>query len=229
MIGITFALPAESSGLRNHLRDKRKEGDLVSGRLGDHAIAICHTGVGATHSNRVMEQLLHKARPRLVISSGFAGAVANDLKVRDLILAENFSDPVLLGRAKEILSDRQARTVKLFTSAAIVDSIDERNEIADASGAAAVDMETGSISEICKGHGVPMISLRAISDTPSDPLPAPADILFDIASQRTRHGRLFAYLLRHPGSIAPLLNFARRIKHVRADLTEAIIELVRGL
>jgi adenosylhomocysteine nucleosidase len=229
MIGITFALPAESSGLRRQLNNRRRQDDLLIGTIDDRPVAIIHTGVGAQNCNQRMEQLLHKARPKFVISTGFAGAVTNDLKVNDLILSENFSDAALLKRAEEILDDRKPRKVKLFTSTSVVDSMAERNEIARASGAAAVDMESGSIAEICRAHGVRMISLRAISDMPTDPLPAPANVLFDVERQKTSYGRLSGYLLSHPRSIFGLLQFSRRIKRVRATLTEALVALANQL
>ena len=228
-IAITFALPTESSGFRARLDEKQAQPGLVFGTINEKAVAICHTGVGGKHCNDRMEQLLHKARPTLVISSGFAGAVTEQLQPGELILAENFSDLVVLARAREILSDHKARVVKLFTSASILDSISERNEIARASGAAAVDMETGSISEICKAHGVPLLSLRAITDTPAEPLPAPADVLFDIEAQRTKYGRLLTYLFRHPDSIVKLTAFSRRIAKVRGKLTDALVTLIRDL
>ena len=95
------------------------------------------------------------------------GAVADELRVGDLIVDENFSDPALLVNAERILSNRQPRRIKLFTSTSIIDSIAERNEIARSSGAAAVDMETGAIVAVCNAHRVPLLSLRAISDTPA--------------------------------------------------------------
>jgi nucleoside phosphorylase len=165
----------------------------------------------------------------LVITSGFAGALAGELKVGDLIFAENFSDRELRMAAQRILSERKPRDVKLFTSTSIVDSLAERNEIARASGAAAVDMETGSIFEICKAHGMPLLSVRAISDTPNEPFPAPPSVLFDVEHQRTNYRQLFAYLLRHPGSIGPLLQFSGRIARIRVTLTDAIVELVQAL
>lgn len=229
MIGITFALPTESSGLRKRLREKRNNHDLISGKIGDHSVAICHTGVGAKNCNQRLEQLLHTARPRLVISTGFAGAVVNELKVGDLILAENFSDPGLFGQAQEILSDSKPRSIKLFTSSSIVDSTVERNEIARASGAAAVDMETGSISEICKAHGVPLLSLRVISDTPSEPLPAPAEILFDIDRQRTDLRKLFGHFIVQPSALIRFIGFIQRIQEVRGKLTDALVTLICGL
>jgi len=74
-----------------------------------------------------------------------------------------------------------------------------------------------------------LISLRAISDTASQPFPAPPSVLFDSERQQTSYGRLLAYLLRHPGSIWRLFRFARQIARVRAALTEAIVALVSEL
>ncbi len=228
-IAITFALPTESSELRRQLCETRDEGDFILGKIDGHTVAIAHTGVGAQHGSAQLEALLHRTRPRAVISSGFAGAVASDLRVGDLIFAKNFSDRELLMAAQRILSERTPRTVKLFTSTSIVDSLSERNQVAGASGAAAVDMETGSIFEICKGHGIPLLSVRAISDTPTEPLPAPPGVLFDIQNQRTSYRRLVSYLVAHPTAIPRLIRFGREINGVRAKLTEAIVILVHAL
>ena len=74
----------------------------------------------------------------------------------------------------------------LLTVRALIDSSDERNEIARTSGAAAVDMETEFIARACAEHGIPLLSLRVITDTPREPFPAPPNVLFDIEQQRTR-------------------------------------------
>jgi nucleoside phosphorylase len=229
MIAITFALPTESSGLRRQLRKARRFGDMISGKIGERAVTILHTGVGAKNCNKRIEELLHKVLPRLVISSGFAGAVVEDLNVGDLVLAENYSDRQLLANAERILRDRSPRVAKLFTSPSIVDSVTERNEIARASGAKAVDMETGTIVGICNAHGVPLLSLRAISDTPKEPLPAPPNVLFDIERQRTDPRKLFGHIIAGPTAIIRLLQFSRQIREARAVLTDALVELTRAL
>jgi adenosylhomocysteine nucleosidase len=229
MIAITFALATESSDLRRQLRETREDGHFVFGKIDDRSVTILHTGVGAKNCSERVEALLHKTRPRLVISSGFAGAVTDDLRVGDLMLAENFSDREVLARVERILSERKPGKARLFTSASIVDSVEQRDEIARASGAAAVDMETGSIFAVCNAHGVPLLSVRAISDTPNQPFPAPPDVLFDMERQRTNYARLFGYLLRHPSSISRLLGFGREINRTRAKLTGAIVALVRAL
>ena len=240
MIGITFALRSESSDLVSRLQTRQSHDNLISGKIDNpemigaresfrsRDVTIVHTGVGAKNCNERLEALLHKTRPRLVISSGFAGAVSEQLHIGDLILAENFSDPGRLAIAERVLS-KQARRVKLFTSTSIIDSVAERNEIARASGAEAVDMETGAIVAVCNAHGVPLLSLRGISDTSNQPFPAPPSVLFDIESQRPSYGRLISYLLRHPSSISKMVRFSKQIAHVRATLTDAIVELVRDL
>ena len=225
MIGITFALPSESSELTRRLESRQRDGQLIFGKIDNHNVAIVHTGVGAKYCNERLELLIHKTRPRLIISAGFAGAVTDELYSGDLIMAENFSDASLLIRAKEILRDR-AKPMKLFTSASIVDSVEQRNEIARASGAAAVDMETGGIVAICRAHGVPLLSLRVISDTPSEPFPAPMSILFDFQTQRTNYFALIAYLFGNPIAIWRLSRFFRQIKRVRAKLAGAIVAVI---
>lgn len=229
MIGITFALPTESSDLRRHLSAVRRERDLLFGKIENRDVAVLHTGVGAKNCNERMETLLHKSRPRLVISSGFAGAVSADLHVGDLIFAENFSDRELLTRAGGILGESKPRVTNLFTSTSIIDSVTERNEIARASGAAAVDMETRAIFDICRVHGVPLLSLRAVSDSPSEPFPAPMSILFDIEKQKTDLRKLFGYIVTGPTRIARLLTFFRQIREARARLTDALVALIREL
>ena len=126
-IAITFALSSESSDLVRRLQACQRQDHLVSGKIDDHALAILHTGVGAKNCNARLETLLHKTRPRLVISSGFAGAVSEQMRVGDLILGQNFSDPGLLASAERILREGEPRVVKLFTSTSIVDSDAERN------------------------------------------------------------------------------------------------------
>src|SRR5437868_13958370 len=122
MIGLTFALRSESSEFFRRLEARRREGKLTFGRIGPpsptppralgHDVVIVHTGVGAKYCNERLELLIHQARPRLIISAGFAGAVTEELHAGDLIMAENFSDASLLTRAKQIIRAR-AKPLKL--------------------------------------------------------------------------------------------------------------------
>ena len=219
MIAITFALRAESAELAAQLRKEK---------IDDRQIMIWHTGVGQKHSQLRMNEFLEAERPDFLISSGFAGGVREDLQVGDLILANNFSDRQLLAKAQQILTSCKVKAVKIFTSTMIINSIADRNEIARANNAAAVDMETAVIARACATHGVRMLSLRVVTDSLQEPLPAPPSILFNLEQQRTDLGKLITHLLRHPVAIGRLLRFARRMAGARAILGNAIVALLRS-
>jgi hypothetical protein len=90
-------------------------------------------------------------------------------------------------------------------------------------------METEFIARACAACGIPLLSLRVISDTPHNRLPAPANVLFDIERQQTRMLKLATHLLAHPSRIPRLVHFARRIAHARKTLATALVQVVRGL
>ena len=168
MIAITFALRAESAEFAAQLRKEKIE---------DRQIMIWHTGVGQKHCQLRINEFLEAERPDFLISSGFAGGVREDLQVGDLILANNFSDRQLLAKAQQIFTGCKVQAVKIFTSTTIINSIVDRNEIARANNAAAVDMETSVIASACATHGVPMLSLRVVTDSLEEPFPAPPTVL----------------------------------------------------
>ena len=229
MIAVSFALPTESSDLVALLRDQRcDEARIIRGKIDQKEIVIFHTGVGKKSCESRIENVFRTEQPRILLSSGFAGAARDDLQVGDLILAENFSDRQLLSEAQRFLTSK-VHVAKLFSAPTIVDSIGERNRIAREHGAAAVDMETECIAQACAARGVRMLSLRVISDTPSEPFPAPPRALFDIESQRTKAVRLLFYLLIHPGAIGRLIRFGGQIRMARAKLTNALVTLVSEL
>ena len=230
MIAITFALPAESSGLAGLLRGKNRPsssgGKIIYGKIDNRSIAILHTGVGRKSCQLKIDNFLRTEQPRCLISAGFAGAAREDFQVGDLLVAENFSDRKLASEAQQILADGSVRTAKLFTSATIVDSIAARNEIARTNGADAVDMETEVIAQACSVRAIPMLSLRVISDSLREPFPVSPSILFDIERQRTNAAKLSLHLIKHPGALFDLFRFARQITQARRILTDAIVDLL---
>jgi hypothetical protein len=73
---------------------------------------------------------------------------------------------------------------------------------------------------------VPILSLRAISDSVSKPFPIPPFVLFDVERQQTNFRRLTSHLIAHPNSVLGLLQFRARIVRVRKKLVNAIVDLV---
>ncbi len=150
-----------------------------------------------------------------------------ELQIGNLLLSENFSSPELLGSPHLDFADGGLFVGKLATVPGIVDSKSERERWAAESGAAAVDMETEFIAAACAAHRVPMLSLRVISDTASEPFPAPPEVLFDLEKQKTNFGRLALYLVTHPRAAVRLNAFRQRIALARQSLTSALDKLLR--
>ncbi len=232
MIAVTFALPAESSEFLRRLRDRtgaeRNDVRIVRGKMDDRMIEVLHTGVGEKVCRQRLAKFLQDQQFDLLISGGFAGALNDQLQVGDLLLAKNFSTIALNNRRKSF-SSLPIHEVDLLTVSALIDSSEKRLEIARASGAAAVDMETEFIASACADHGIPLLSLRVISDTLDEPFPAPTKVLFDIEQQRTRFLTLATFFVAHPNRVPRLIQFARRIARVRKILTGALIAVISEL
>jgi nucleoside phosphorylase len=232
MIAVTFALPAESSDFLRHLRNQSRTDRsgirTIRGTIDDRAVEVLHTGVGEKVCRQRVAEFLQDQQFDLLISSGFAGALNDKLQIGDLLLAKNLST-VELTEVGSSFSSLPIHEADLLTVRALIDSSDERNKIARTSGAAAVDMETEFIARACAEHGIPLLSLRVITDTPREPFPAPPNVLFDIEQQQTRFLTLATFFLVHPNRVPRLVQFARRIARVRKILASALFDVVRGM
>jgi hypothetical protein len=89
-------------------------------------------------------------------------------------------------------------------------------------------METEFIARACTAHGIPLLALRVITDTPTQPFPAPANVLFDIQQQRTHIAVLARFFLTHPKRVPGLVHFARRVARARKILASALNTVVQG-
>ncbi|HEY5992040.1 MAG TPA: hypothetical protein VIU10_05635 [Candidatus Udaeobacter sp.] len=232
MIAVTFALPAESSDFLRHLRNQSRTDRsgirTIRGAIYDRAVEVLHTGVGEKVCHQRVAEFLQDQQFDLLISSGFAGALNDKLQIGDLLFAKNFST-VELTEVGSSFSHLPIHEADLLTVRALIDSNDEQNKIARTSGAAAVDMETEFIARACAEHGVPLLSLRVITDTPREPFPAPPNVLFDIEQQRTRFLTLATFFLARPNRVPQLIQFTRRIARVRKILASALLDVVRGM
>src|SRR5690242_396093 len=211
-VAVTFALPSESAEFLRRLGNKsrvKKNGiSIVRGTIGHRSIEVIHTGVGEDICRKRIGKFLENHQSDFLISAGFAGSLNHQLQVNDLVAARNFSTADLKHAS---LSNVSIYTGNMLTVSALIDSSEERERMGREWGAAAVDMETEFIARACADRGIPLLALRVITDTPSQPFPAPPSVLFDVQQQRTRPGALAKFFLTHPGRISGLVQFARRI------------------
>jgi nucleoside phosphorylase len=231
MIAIAFALPAESSDfvrlLTKPIIFAREGVESIRGQIHGRSVAVFHTGVGEKSCRAHIENFLRQQQFKYLISAGFAGALDRELQIGNLLLSENFSSPELLGSPHLDFAAAGLFVGKLATVPGVIDSKSERDRWAAESGAAAVDMETEFIAAACAAHRVPMLSLRVMSDTPSEPFPAPPNVLFDLEKQKTNFARLALYLVTHPGALKGLSVFRQHVALARQSLTIALEKLLR--
>ena len=231
-IAVTFALPAESSEflrrLGNKARADRNRLRIVQGTIGDRTIEVLHTGVGERICRERLANFLQDQQFDLLISAGFAGALNHELQINDLLVAKNFST-IDLKQAHSLFSPLVIHPIDLLTVRAVIDSSEERERMARESGASAVDMETESIARACAAGAVPLLALRVITDTPTQPFPAPPSVLFDVKQQRTHMATVAKFFLLNPSRLANLIRFASRIAGARTTLANVLVEIVRNL
>ncbi len=207
MIAVTFAVPHESHELR-----RAKE-------IAGHSVIIAHTGIGTAAAEKRVAALLAEHRPRWLLSSGYAGALDPAIVHGEMFLATNFTSPHLLRQTT-------ARRGTLTTQPRAAETAAEKSTLASETGAQAIDMETSAIARICAAGGVPMLSLRVISDTATASIPVPLHISYDLAKQRPRVAALLFFLLRNPAHIVPFTRFVRGLTPARKAMTAAILEIL---
>ncbi len=227
-VAVTFALPDEGRDFIRRLENRSAgRGPLapITGTLGGCDVTVVFTGVGDGADCQERLQTALATRPELLIASGFGGGLTPGLAVGDIVIGENYSDPGWATTASESLG---CRRVTLTTQPLLAETVLAKAQLAAATGADAVDMETGWIAARCRAAGIPMLSVRVISDAWDQDFPAPGAVLFDVARQRPRYVRLPLWLLTHPWRIASFVRFVRGLTPARQRLAVALALVVEG-
>jgi adenosylhomocysteine nucleosidase len=229
VIALSFALPEESKDIVRRLASARRSGPaalpILTGSIAGREVTIVHTGMGMASTSARLGDFLNSHSPLRLIASGFGGALSPDLRIADIVLARNFSDPALLAAVASL----PAHTGSLITTKDVVQGSEKKKDLARHTGAIVVDMETAAIHRLCSARGIPMLALRAISDTATQDLPIPTAVWFDEKSQRPRPFPLLLHLATHPARISPFITFVRGIGLARSRLTEFLLAALATL
>ena len=191
---VTFAVPFESAAFRR--------------RAASRAVRIVHTGVGLDAARVALEQAICEELPERVISSGFAGGLAPELGVGEIVCDAE-------GAAWRRVRFASAHDV-LATAAA-------KREFRERTGAGAVDMETDAIREVCAAAGVPVTVLRAISDGAEDDLGLPPELLAALSGGALRAAPRVAWMLLSDGARRrAFLRLVRNCRTAQLALADAL-------
>ena len=108
------------------------------------------------------------------------------------------TNPIRKVRWRPLSLSERWHTGCAATAEEILERAEDKKSLGEKTGCLAGDLETARIVEVCAQFGVPVLSVRCISDAVEDDLPVPAQILVD--ARTGRPNPLCAFSLSDPAS-----------------------------
>jgi adenosylhomocysteine nucleosidase len=182
-------------------------------------VAIACSGGSAERARSEAERLVAEGTAGLV-SFGLAGGLAPELRAGDLLLprlvrspgpASWSVDPVWREwvQARLAAGGVQPQAGAVAGSDRILATAGDKRALLEASGAAAVDMESPAVAAVATAAGISFLVLRAIADPFDQTVPQVArEALRPDGAIRIR--ATFGGLLRQPGQLIELARLARQ-------------------
>jgi len=185
----SWEFAAVARALPSKQRVSRKMVQSLIGQQRKIHVSVFRTGMGAHNASSACRESLARDHWDLIISSGFAGAltasfigsivVANEVLLESSCQPCHQSGPLIpchpQWRAKAFqvakCLDRHAQCGRIVTVPRIVGQAREKQNIAEKTGALALDMESGPLGSVAQEASVPFLAIRAISDLCDEDLP----------------------------------------------------------
>ncbi len=217
-IGVIFALRIESGGFEDRLdgmtTTTRGHGFVVRrGRLKDRRIAVVVCGAGRESAAAATEALIAGHRPEWVLSAGFAGGLDPKLARSDILMVDRLVDTSGQRLSVDLRVDPESLAAmpgvhvgQLLTADRIIRLPDEKRALGQEHDAAAVDMETFAVAEVCRDQHVRFLAVRVINDAVDDELPRDVENLLDQKSHAGRLGAAAGAIWRRPASAKDMWN-----------------------
>jgi len=196
VIGIIGAMESEVCMLRDKIGTAEKKTisgvDFYSGDLYGVKVVVAKCGIGKVFAAICAEAMILNYAPDMILNVGVAGSLADDLKLKDIAIAENLvqhdmdtsaiGDPVGLISGiniiyipcdKTIVSSLDACATKLGLNHKVgtiasgdcfVSDSAKKKYIVDNFSAISCEMEGASIGHVCYVNNVPFGVIRAMSD-----------------------------------------------------------------
>jgi adenosylhomocysteine nucleosidase len=118
-------------------------------------------------------------------------------------------------------------TAETLCATAAIAGIAEKRALFAATGASAVDLESGAVAEVAARHALPFAVLRAVCDTAELNLPPAASMALDSGGSVSMW-RVAASVLAQPSQMPALLALARAATVARAALIRRVGDILVG-
>jgi len=230
---VVFAMAIEADAFTALARETVdfQAGDLTirEGVIADRRVAWCVGGAGAAAASRATRLVIDGHRPGLIITAGFAGGLDSRLARGTVarpsrVTAERGGPPLDLAAGQGGESGLTIVSVdRVVTTAAA------KRDLAAATGAALVDMETHAVAAAARGAGLPCVGIRVISDDASQDLPKEIAALVQPQSGMRRLGAALGALGRRPRAAFDMWTLWEHAVVDGRTLATALEEFVREL
>jgi adenosylhomocysteine nucleosidase len=228
-----YALGVESGGLVDRLRgaeiSRHAHGMERAGKLNGREVVIVESGVGQKAAARATVEAIKFYQPKWVVSAGFAGGLAEELRRGHIVMADEVVnsagerlDVRLKIDAQSLAAMKGVHVGRLLTVDSILRQPAERRRLAAAHGAIACDMESFAVAEACRNENVPLLGIRVISDAVDDELPPEIEYLL---AQKSLAGKLGAAT----GAFLKRFSAAKDLWRLREDALKASDRLAKFL
>jgi nucleoside phosphorylase len=206
---------------------------LYAGHLGSADLLLVRTGLGPANAREAAERVFARAETGAALSLGTCGGLVDGLVPGELVIADRVVDagngktyamtPDLRPLIHEAARAAPRRRIASIASADhILASPQEKQALAERTGAAAVDMESAALAHACEARKVPFAAVRAVLDLAGEALPRhPEGPLMDDAG-RPHWSRLLAVAARDPMLPMGLTRLWRRERATRFALSSFV-------
>jgi adenosylhomocysteine nucleosidase len=239
-IGIITAMPEETRALLKRFISVKK---LACGNLeahscdcGSHKIILCEGGIGLDNAAVAAQTIIREARPDMLVSSGFCGGIAPDLKVGDVVVATAVA--VVSGRLIEkvpveisglcgsFIIRQAAEGMRVFgglfvSTPAIVSKAQLASLLPPGSEFQVSEMESAAVAAAAMKSGIPFAGIRSVSDSLDEELDFSLGEFCD-DRMRIRIPRVLLTIIRKPRIVPQLVRLARNSRIAGASLAKAV-------
>jgi nucleoside phosphorylase len=201
-------------------------------------VLVLETGVGAGRTRRALQWLFSGPplrgrcyHPGPVLVAGFCGALDEQVRVGDLVLATEVVDGA--GRAWPTTwegglpseqGDPPLHRGRLLTADRLLADPRDKRALGRRHGALVVDMESAAVAEACANEGAQFGCVRAVSDDAHTAL-SPRLVAL-LAAGRVSPLRVAANLARSPRLIPELWRLARHTRLAARHLAAALWQML---
>jgi len=190
----------------------------LAGERGDLRVIL--VGIGRRNAERAIRAALAEERPVLVLTCGFAGGLRPDLEMGTVVFA---ADPET-GLEAALLA-AGAKSVRFHCAERVAATAAGKQALREATGADAVEMESGRICAVCREQKIPCATVRVILDTAQEDLPLDFN-QWMTPEQKMSYSKLTLALMKSPGKVGMLFQLRRQSKAAAEKLGQVLAGLL---